>query len=100
MQKQSRGVLQAVSGLIAGANFATAQGPLTPPGPPAPTFKTLPTRQYRIHGAPNLTLPIAWAEVGLGLIPPGAGATTTRNVAPSADPYRFFLMEAVKPLVP
>jgi hypothetical protein len=41
-----------------------------------------------------------WSEVGLGLIPPGAGATTTRNVAASADLYRFFLIEAIKPLQP
>ena len=73
------------------------------PAPASPTtlvWSSSPTRQYRIHGATDLTLPISWSEVGLGLIPPGAGTTTTRNVAASADPYRFFIVEAVKPLSP
>ena len=68
--------------------------------PTALTWSSSPTRQYRIYGTAGLTLPIVWAGVGLGLIPPGAGASTTLNVAPSADPYRFFLIEAVKPLAP
>jgi hypothetical protein len=34
------------------------------------------------------------------LLPPSAGSTTTRNVPASADPYRFFLVEAIKPLSP
>jgi len=64
------------------------------------SWSSSPRRQYRIYGTASLTLPISWADVGLGLIPPGAGATTTRNVAPGADPYRFFRIEAVKPLAP
>jgi hypothetical protein len=63
-------------------------------------WSSSPTRQYRIHGATALTLPVTWTEVGLGLIPPGAGATTSRDVAASADPHRFFLIEAIKPLSP
>ena len=72
----------------------------TAASPTTLTWSSSPTRQYRAHGAADLTPPIAWTEVGLGLIPPGAGSTTTRNVAPSADPYRFFLIQAVKPLGP
>ncbi len=64
------------------------------------TWSSSPTRQYRLYATPNLNLPIVWAEAGLGLIPPGAGATTTRNVGATADPYRFFLIEAIKPLQP
>jgi hypothetical protein len=64
------------------------------------SWSSSPTRQYRIYGATDLTVPIAWAEVGLGLIPPAAGAATTRNLAPSSEPHRFFLIEAVKPLSP
>lgn len=66
--------------------------------PTALTWTSSPTRQYRIHGTLDLTLPIVWAEVGLGLIPADAGASTSRNIAPTADPYRFFIIEAIKPL--
>jgi hypothetical protein len=55
---------------------------------------------YRVYATPNLNLPIVWTEVGLGLIPPGAGTTTTRDIAPTADPYRFFIVETIKPLQP
>jgi len=72
----------------------------TPASATSLTWSSSPTRQYRIHATPNLNLPIVWSEVGLGLIPPGAGATTTRSVAASPDPYRFFLIEAIKPLQP
>jgi hypothetical protein len=64
------------------------------------TWSSSPTRLYRVYATPSLNLPIAWAEVGLGLIPPGAGTTTTRDIAATADPYRFFLVEAIKPLQP
>jgi len=72
----------------------------TPASPTTLTWTSSPTRQYRIHATPNLTLPISWAEVGLGLIPSGAGASTTRNIPATADPYRFFIVEAIKPLQP
>lgn len=72
----------------------------TPASATALTWSSSPTRLYRIYGVTDLDLPIAWSEVGLGLIPPGVGATTTRNVAATADPHRFFLIEAIKPLQP
>jgi hypothetical protein len=64
------------------------------------TWSSSPTRQYRIYGTSDLSLPVVWTEVGLGLLPPGPGSTTTRNVPASADPYRFFVVEALKPLAP
>jgi hypothetical protein len=71
-----------------------------PLSPTTLTWASSPSRQYRIHATEDLTLPIVWTEVGLGLIPPGPGSSTTRNVAATADPYRFFLIEAIKPLSP
>ena len=59
-----------------------------------------PTRQYRIHSSPDVGALFPWPEIGLGLIVPDAGASTTRNLAPTADPYRFFVIEAIKPLQP
>jgi hypothetical protein len=64
------------------------------------TWSSSPTRQYRIYGTAALTLPVVWSEVGLGLLPPAPGSSTTRAVPASADPYRFFLDEALKPLAP
>jgi hypothetical protein len=72
----------------------------TPASATALTWSSSPTRLYRIYGATDLALPVVWSEVGIGLIPPDAGAATTRNVAASADPHRFFLIQAVKPLQP
>ena len=42
----------------------------------------------------------SWPEVGLGLIPADPGAFTQRDVPAPADPYRFFVIEAIKPLSP
>jgi hypothetical protein len=73
------------------------------PVPATPTtlrWSSTPSRQYRVLASPNLDLPITWTDVGFGLIPADAGPTTTRDVPASADPYRFFLIQAVKPLSP
>ena len=59
-----------------------------------------PTRQYRIHSSTDVGAPFPWPDIGLGLIAPDAGASTTRVLAPTADPYRFFVIEAIKPLQP
>ena len=72
----------------------------TPVSPTTLMWSSSPTRQYRLRATPNLNSPIVWTDIGLGLIPPDAGATTTRDVAATADPYRFFLIEAIKPLQP
>jgi len=53
-----------------------AQGSLTPPGAPAPLFKTLQV-----------------------LFPPDPGATTTETIGfPPGSPQRFFRVQALKPL--
>lgn len=39
-------------------------------------------------------------RISLGNGSPGAGASTTRNVPGSAEPLRYFILEAVKPLQP
>ena len=57
-----------------------------------------PTRQYRVRGSTDVGAPQPWPDVGLGLITPDAGATTQRNVPVTPDPFRFFLIEAIKPL--
>ena len=72
----------------------------TAASPTTLSWSSSPTRQYRIHATSDLTLPVVWTETGLGLIPPGAGSATSRDVAPNADPHRFFRIEAVKPLSP
>ena len=59
-----------------------------------------PTRQYRVLGSLSLDLPITWTDVGLGLIPADGGASTSRDVPATADPYQFFLIEAIRPLSP
>jgi hypothetical protein len=64
------------------------------------TWTSSPTRQYRIRSSPDVVAPFPWPDIGLGLIPPDAGATTTQVLAPTADPYRFFIIEAIKPLQP
>jgi hypothetical protein len=57
-----------------------------------------PTRQYRVRGSVEVGAPQPWPEVGLGLIAPDAGSTTIRAIPATADPIRFFLIEAIKPL--
>jgi hypothetical protein len=41
----------------------------------------------------------AWLDSGLGLIAPD-GATTTRGVADTNAPMRFYRVRAVRPLAP
>ena len=62
------------------------------------TWTSSATRHYRIHSSTVVTTPLPWPEIGLGLIPADAGATTTRILAPLADPHRFYLIETIKPL--
>jgi len=94
--------------------FAADTSPLDPlsnlhfsavfkPDPALPTrlfWSSSPTRQYRILGNPDVAAPLPWSEVGLGLIAPDPGAFTQRDVPATADPYRFFVIEAIKPLSP
>ncbi len=72
----------------------------TPVSPTGLTWTSRPTRLYRVHGTGDLGVPFPWPDSGLGLIPPGAGASTTRDLPPTADAYQFFAVEAIKPLQP
>jgi hypothetical protein len=76
---------------------------ITKPTALSPTrleWTSSPTRQYRIYGSSEVFTPLPWPEVGLGLIPGAAGASTIRDVPASPDPHRFFLIETIKPLGP
>ena len=64
------------------------------------SWSSSPTRQYRIRSSTDVGALFPWPDIGLGLIGPDAGASTTRILAPTADPYRFFVIEAIKPLQP
>ncbi len=58
------------------------------------------TRQYRILKTNTVTATSPWTDIGLGLIPPDAGSTTSRLFNDPASSRRFFRIEAVKPLSP
>jgi hypothetical protein len=76
---------------------------ITKPNVPAPVtlvWSSTPTRQYHIRSSPDLAAPFPWPDIGLGLFAADAGPTTTRILGPLADPHRFFVIEAVKPLAP
>lgn len=62
------------------------------------TWTSVPTRNYHVQESLSLSPP-AWYDSALGLISPD-GAFTTRNVADSNAPIRFYRVQAVKPLSP
>ncbi len=64
------------------------------------TWTSVPTRHYRILKTNDVTTPLPRMDVGLGLIPPDAGSTTTRTFMDSPSPLRFFEIEARRPLAP
>ena len=69
-----------------------------PGGAPANvTWSSTATRQYRVRASTDVAAPQPWPEVGLGLIVPDSGNSTTRSVAGPLS-QRFFLVEALKPL--
>lgn len=73
------------------------------PGAPAPVtvrWSSTPSRLYRIRSATDVTTPLPWPDVGLGVLAPDAGDSTTRILAPSAAPIRFYIIETIKPLQP
>ena len=63
------------------------------------TWSSQPTRQYHVQKR-TLVDSGLWSDVGLGLISPDVGATTTRGFTDSVSSQRFFRVEAVKPLSP
>jgi hypothetical protein len=64
------------------------------------TWLSRPTRQYLIRSNPNVIDPQPWAEIGIGLVTPDPGTSTTRDVTPVPDPTQFYVIEAVTPLGP
>jgi len=63
------------------------------------TWDSVPTRYYYIQKAPNLGSP-GWTDIGLGLISPSAGSSTTEGFTDTNLPARFYRVEAVRPLTP
>jgi hypothetical protein len=78
----------------------TAYAP-DPGGSPARIqWTSVASRLYHIQRRTDLNPGSLWSDIGLGLISPDAGATTTRAFTDPASPQRFFRIEAVKPLSP
>jgi hypothetical protein len=72
-----------------------------PGGSPAKIeWTSVASRLYHIQKRTDLNPGSAWSDIGLGLISPDAGPTTTRNFTDPASPQRFFRIEAIKPLSP
>jgi hypothetical protein len=70
-----------------------------PGGSPARIqWTSVASRLYRIQKRTDLNPGSIWSDIGLGLISPSAGTTTTRGFTDPASPQRFFRIEAVKPL--
>ena len=63
------------------------------------TWDSVPTRYYYIQKTPDLVSP-GWADIGLGLISPSAGSSTTAGFTDTNMPARFYRVEAVRPLTP
>ncbi len=61
------------------------------------TWSSVLTRYYYIQDTTSLSLPIIWADSGLGELAPD-GTFTTRSFAESSVPIRFFRIQAVRTL--
>lgn len=85
-----------------GSNLRITRYAADPGGSPARIqWTSVASRLYRIQKRTDLNPGSAWTDIGLGLIPPDSGATTTtRNFTDPASPQRFFRIEAIKPLWP
>lgn len=62
------------------------------------TWNSQPSRQYRILKRTALSLGFPWTDIGLGLINPDSGPSTTRAFTDAPSPHRFFQIEAINPL--
>ena len=56
------------------------------------------SRLYRIQKRTDLNAGFGWSEIGLGLISPDPGPTSSRDFSDPASPQRYFRVEAIKPL--
>jgi len=63
------------------------------------TWESVLTRNYYIQKRLSLDANSAWLDSGLGLISPD-GATTTRAIADTNAPMRFYRVRAIRPLTP
>jgi hypothetical protein len=63
------------------------------------TWDSVPTRLYAIQQNTGLSA-ANWADSGLGMIAPAAGATTTAGFTATNAPSRFYRVQAVLPLSP
>ncbi len=69
--------------------------------PTSLTWLSQPMRQYRILRTGSLNAPIFWSDVGLGLVLPDAGGSTSRSFTdPSGLPGSFYRIQAIRPLAP
>jgi hypothetical protein len=87
--------LNASSNLRITSFIATAAGTMN-----TITFRSRPTRLYEVQERTSLNTGPIWADSGLGLFSPDAGATTTRSFSDTASTMRYFRVEASKPLSP
>ena len=63
------------------------------------TWESVLTRNYYIQKRLDLNPSFSWFDSGLGLIAPD-GASTTRIIADTNAPARFYRVQAVRPLGP
>ncbi len=63
------------------------------------TWESVLTRNYFIQKRLSLNTGFSWFDSGLGLIAPD-GASTTRVIADTNAPVRFYRVQAVRPLAP
>jgi hypothetical protein len=64
------------------------------------TWSSRPTRFYFAQKRTDFDTGTLWSDAGLGLIFPGASATTSRVLFDIPAPQRFLRIEAVRPLAP
>jgi len=63
-------------------------------------WRSQPSRQYRIWRADGLTPPQSWLDLGLGLIQPDSGASTSLLIPNGGSLQGFYRIEAIQPLAP
>ncbi len=72
----------------------------SPGGSPATvTWSSRESRYYRIMKSDDV-FPTLWTDIGLGLVAPDAGASTTRHFVDDPVSHQFYRIEARKPLSP
>jgi hypothetical protein len=64
------------------------------------TWASRPTRFYHVQKRSELNPGSLWTDIGLGLILPDTGPTTSRTFSDGPAAQRFLRIEAVRPLAP